>query len=128
MIIKVDWVTKHCEPNIYYTIEISPLELLEQIPHTQIGELLDLINLPQVELTKETKEKIFNAIKRHRDMKLQGVLIDVIASEIFSILSQQPTKEEPKAQYCCCYGDGKINMLCPIHNKPEPKEIAEVLK
>lgn len=30
-------------------IEVSPLELLEQITHKEVGELLELINLPKAE-------------------------------------------------------------------------------
>jgi len=55
MKIKVDWVTKHCEPNIHYTVNISPRELLEQITHKEIGEILDLINLPR-EKSKQDKD------------------------------------------------------------------------
>jgi len=43
---------------------------------------------------KELRSEIFKAIKRHEGMKLQGVLVDIIASEILALI--KPMNEESK--------------------------------
>lgn len=43
---------------------------------------------------KELRSEIFKAIKRHEGIKLQGVLVDVIASEILALI--KPMSEEDK--------------------------------
>ncbi len=44
------------------TIELSPRELLEQIPHAQIAELLEMINLPQPQQEHSKQNKDGNPI------------------------------------------------------------------
>ena len=39
MIIKSDWVTRHCEPKEHWSMEISPTSLLEQLPPVDLNDI-----------------------------------------------------------------------------------------
>lgn len=60
-------------------ILVSPLELLEQIPHRQIGELLALINLPQQSQPKEIEE--LNYCFADRDHRVLGNKIEELIQD-----------------------------------------------
>lgn len=51
------------------TIELSPRELLEQIPHQQIGELLEMINLNTKSLLPEKPQQEFCKCGFHSEVE-----------------------------------------------------------
>ena len=66
MEIKSDWVTKHCEPKLHYSLDISPTDLAEQLTNEEVKNLffikfsLDKIPAPQEKgiLTEEQEKCI----------------------------------------------------------------------